>query len=371
MRKSEKLRVLSALVALGGALLFGGLGHAASDTFEGTWYASYAGVSLRIELRLEGDQLVGSANMLIPGQGSLPFLVRKAEQVGETLSLVLSGQGPPGMPEEIKIELRVPKNELVGEISLGQGTQGQQGIPLVMTQDAPELAARFADVKPLSPEEMKELTARSSGAALRSSCANNLKQLGIVMKMFANESRGERYPRPDGLKLFREDIYPEYLSDLNVLMCPADDVAPEEGMPEADKTQWYLENSRYWYIGHAVNTEEHGLAYVEAYRKVVQEGDGNLDIDFDAPSLDHGKVFRMREGIDRFIITDINNPRASALAPSTIPVLVERPGTHQPDGGNVLFLDGHVEYIKYPGKFPMTEVFIEGLRSLDPTTESS
>ena len=34
MWKSEKLRVLSALVALGGALLFDGLGHAASDTFE-------------------------------------------------------------------------------------------------------------------------------------------------------------------------------------------------------------------------------------------------------------------------------------------------------------------------------------------------
>ena len=124
-------------------------------------------------------------------------------------------------------------------------------------------------------------------------------------------------------------------------------------------------------LGNVADAEgELALAYVETYRKVVQEGDGNLDTDFDdTTSQDKRKIYRTREGIDRFFITDINNPAGSALAQSVIPVLIERPGTHQPDGGNVLFLDGHVEYIKYPGKFPMTKAFIEGLRSLDPTIE--
>ena len=363
MRISEKLRMLSALVALGGALLFVGLGDAADDTFEGTWYGNVDGVPLRIELHLEGDRLEGSWTRLNPGRASLQFAVTKAEQVGDTLRLDLSGQGVPGMPEEIQIELRVPRNELIGEIFLGQGTES---VPLVMSQDAPDFAARFAEAKPLSQEEIKQELARANSARLRASCANNLKQLGLVMKMFVNESRGERYPRPDRLKFLSEDIYPEYLSDPNMLMCPADDRAPEEGMPDADKAQWYFDHSRYWYIGHAINDEEQALAYVEAYRKIVQAGDGNLDVDFvDATSRNERKIFRTREGIERFFITDINKPGGAATTQSTIPVLIERPGTHVPDGGNVLFMDGHVEYIRYPGKFPMTEAFIEGLRSLD------
>ena len=36
--------------------------------------------------------------------------------------------------------------------------------------------------------------ARAREAARRASCANNLKQLGIVLKMYANESKGEKFP---------------------------------------------------------------------------------------------------------------------------------------------------------------------------------
>lgn len=37
--------------------------------------------------------------------------------------------------------------------------------------------------------------ARAREAARRASCQNNLKQHGIVFKMFANESPGEEFPR--------------------------------------------------------------------------------------------------------------------------------------------------------------------------------
>ena len=36
--------------------------------------------------------------------------------------------------------------------------------------------------------------ARAREAARRSSCANNLKQMGIIFKMYSNESRGGKFP---------------------------------------------------------------------------------------------------------------------------------------------------------------------------------
>jgi prepilin-type processing-associated H-X9-DG protein len=67
-------------------------------------------------------------------------------------------------------------------------------------------------------------------------------------------------------------------------------------------------------------------------------------------------IYRLREGIERFMITDINNPAASAQAQSTIFIMFDHIATnisffnHIPGGANVLFMDGHVEYIRYqPG----------------------
>ncbi|MBX7255690.1 MAG: hypothetical protein K1Y02_04965 [Candidatus Hydrogenedentes bacterium] len=75
-------------------------------------------------------------------------------------------------------------------------------------------------------------------------------------------------------------------------------------------------------------------------------------------------LYRTREGIERFFVTDINDPAASAMAQTTIAVMFDEIGTHAPShahffnhvpgGANVLFMDGHVEYITYPGKWPVT-----------------
>jgi prepilin-type processing-associated H-X9-DG protein len=66
-------------------------------------------------------------------------------------------------------------------------------------------------------------------------------------------------------------------------------------------------------------------------------------------------VFRLREGIERALITDINNPGASSRAQSAIFVLWDLTSrtaadfNHVPGGSNVLYLDGHVDFIRYPG----------------------
>ncbi|MFP4502827.1 MAG: DUF1559 domain-containing protein [Candidatus Hydrogenedentota bacterium] len=72
-------------------------------------------------------------------------------------------------------------------------------------------------------------------------------------------------------------------------------------------------------------------------------------------------IYRMREGIERFLITDINNPARSARAQSQIWVMFDTISTkvayfnHIPGGVNVLYMDGHVDYIRYPGAAPASE----------------
>ncbi|MFP4174117.1 MAG: prepilin-type N-terminal cleavage/methylation domain-containing protein [Candidatus Hydrogenedentota bacterium] len=76
-------------------------------------------------------------------------------------------------------------------------------------------------------------------------------------------------------------------------------------------------------------------------------------------------VARLREGIERFLITDINNPAAGAEAQSGIHIMMDAWGStdrqdygdtfnHTPGGSNVLFMDGHVRFIRYEEEAPLT-----------------
>ncbi len=83
---------------------------------------------------------------------------------------------------------------------------------------------------------------------------------------------------------------------------------------------------------------------------------------------DHGNaggdtVRRLREGVERFLITDINNPGASARAQSNVWVMLDNVSTdaqrfnHIPGGSNVLYMDGHVSFVRYPSdNTPVTPV---------------
>jgi prepilin-type processing-associated H-X9-DG protein len=72
-------------------------------------------------------------------------------------------------------------------------------------------------------------------------------------------------------------------------------------------------------------------------------------------------IYRLRHGIERFTITDVNNPAAGATAASAVPVVWDHltreveSFAHIPGGINVLYLDGHVEFLRYGGtRFPAT-----------------
>jgi prepilin-type N-terminal cleavage/methylation domain-containing protein/prepilin-type processing-associated H-X9-DG protein len=271
---------------------------------------------------------------------------------------------------------------------------------------------------------------RAREAARRASCANNLKQWGIIYKMYANEWNG-RYPPmqmgywPDatgalagplasggpygdlGFGPALPSVYPEYLTDVKILFCPSDastpmylDMQSDEdgslcGAPADPCTAYYSwhgsaclrgNDTSYLYLGwlfDQVSDEDEQMAW-SGKSAPVQFVDWNVavvvlgfpfapvvpglwagaDQDVTVPE-GHGNaggstIYRLREGIERFLITDINNPAGSAVAQSEVWIMFDGVSTrasafsHVPGGSNVLYMDGHVEFVKYPGKPPVS-----------------
>lgn len=238
--------------------------------------------------------------------------------------------------------------------------------------------------------------ARAREAARRASCQNNLKQMGVVFKMYSNESAGGRYPAMknyhcDGTISAWEQIYdpaqiyPEYLNDLDVGICPSNPNGTtavetwDRGNTGSDNAQSnqvapYLNNGRvdlcevtdhpYTYIGWVITPEmtddPDDVAAFEA--EVIAQGNAIFADPFIveedwpvAAGLGNGggdAIVRLREGIERFLITDINNPAGSAKAQSQLYIMGDNIAddghfNHVPGGCNILYMDGHVSYVKW------------------------
>ena len=267
--------------------------------------------------------------------------------------------------------------------------------------------------------------ARARESARRSSCQNNLKQWGIVYKMYANESKGEKFPPfqtidrhdpsnyDDAVALGPQVdmIYPEYLTDPAIAICPSDPIETVEYFKNdtTGEMELHLEpekiDASYAYIGWVFDRLlQEGTTSMSSFSNVnaiiaflgggTVSGDPQVSIQFGnavnelfgdaaAPLLSDdwetvmrladsdidvsgsayagsgngggNTVYRLREGIERFLITDINNPASSAQAQSTVWIMLDQLSgagaieffNHIPGGCNVLFMDGHVEFIRY------------------------
>ena len=284
--------------------------------------------------------------------------------------------------------------------------------------------------------------ARARESARRSSCQNNLKQMGVILKMYSNESKGMKWPRMQGLAPYYEDgidvsslptgcnyhdeaemspnpraIYPEYLTDCNILMCPsAPDyyegvhqmlgvvnetgdggvTCPYAGFPDNAGDSyvylgWMVDRANcddptgvlgtytipmQLYGGFGILNGAGSVAKAVPSDRVAAvaalENDMNLgDVGFNGyGNGGSDTLYRLREGIERFLITDINNPAGSASAQSEMPVmwdivnlLIQNDNgssfNHVPGGGNVLYMDGHVAWIRYQecSEFPINKMW--------------
>ncbi len=297
--------------------------------------------------------------------------------------------------------------------------------------------------------------ARARESARRSSCANNLKQWGLVLKMYSNEARGSfpplmvgSGPLPDGVNWtgvldlgpYIFALYPEYLTDPMISFCPSSPNL-QDSMKKAkfDDGRWCLgyadknggrcgrsiDNSyAYWgwmldrldycptcnpptvlplsnfqllsllasVVPNMPNIDQSTPVPVQLERAIetlvtddqgqvigdflpyysgtihgfYPKADQDVDLSKKSPGPGYGTgggniVYRLKEGAERFLITDINNPGGANTAQSSIFVMMDDVATvvsmfnHIPGGSNVLYMDGHVEFVKYEehGKGPV------------------
>ncbi len=250
--------------------------------------------------------------------------------------------------------------------------------------------------------------ARGREAARRVSCANNLRQMAMVFKMYNSEHAGnyptlQRHvgplcnePNPGVLFFDGPSVYPEYLTESRILACPSGATALDEvrtgrwnrpdgrngSRVDGSTNPCLFDQISYFYVSWILDQnwiEEPGTRdvshrFADALKKRITTK--NID-DFEASLKfidefdEEHECLRMRDGVERFMIKDVNNPSLSKISQSIYPVMFDRVDTkaigfnHVPGGANVLYMDGHVEFVKYPGEYPVSRAWAELVNLLE------
>ncbi|MBI5118222.1 DUF1559 domain-containing protein [Candidatus Poribacteria bacterium] len=248
--------------------------------------------------------------------------------------------------------------------------------------------------------------AKARESARRSACVNNLKQLGLVLGLYATENKEIFPPLAKFSPRFMFDancVYPEYLTDAAIMMCPSDPESnPKTNFRLTQNTSlsdntWgattasfgkgtvhpdCISTNSYVYASYMImnNSEmasglstylltDMALAISTANTNGWRDRNVNL-ASFGFTGSGNARsstINRLSTSVDRFLVTDINTIlTGSESGSSVIPLMWDQISTnisefsHVPAGQNVLFMDGHVEFIRYDRastKFPTSPLY--------------
>ncbi len=217
-----------------------------------------------------------------------------------------------------------------------------------------------------------------------------------------------------------DKMYPDYIDEFKILKCPGSSLL----LPDGDIADWYSDmtfsrefiepqletvpnneiplrrllqrgplpdpecvtNQMYSYMPYAVFTEEDAIylwneldwrmwrfdtgflkSNLNLTDEIRRDTDDPYEFQFGLGGRD--VYYRLRYNVGKMFITDINNPGVDAIPDTQIPVLYDsisdqgRMTQNHPElGGNVLFLDGHAEFVHYDRmgfRVPYCESFME------------
>ena len=189
--------------------------------------------------------------------------------------------------------------------------------------------------------------------------------IGEALLAYSAQSEGNRLPPmvsdvpgvwvPD-LRL----LYPRYVKDPALLVRPslndpdllkAMKDALAASPPDYARAQALMARS-YVYTGYVL-LDKSALA---AFKSAVESAE-RPDLESDIDTADR-MLRRLKRDVEYFFVENRSDPQAAANTRAAIPIMFETMEStvfgSDPDGANVLYLDGHVDYVRFGSQFPVT-----------------